>query len=241
MKNCFRKPGIIAVIAAALLCNHAKVHGQKTGLEYFRLDQVKLLESPFHKAQQIDLAYIQEMDADRLLAPYMKAAGLEWPAENYGNWENTGLDGHIGGHYLSALAMMSAATGDDRIRERMSYMLDHLEQAQLTHGNGYLGGVPGGYTMWEEIGRGKIDAGNFSLNGHWVPLYNIHKIFAGLRDAYMIGGSEKAKKMLFDLCDWFEKLTGNFTDEQFQVMLQSEHGGLNEVFAQVAEISGEEK
>lgn len=79
------------------------------------LNDVRLTAGPFLHAQQTDLAYIMSMDPERLLAPYRKAAGIATTADNYPNWENTGLDGHIGGHYLSALALMYAATGDQSV------------------------------------------------------------------------------------------------------------------------------
>ena len=63
----------------------------------FKISDVKLTESQFLKNQNADIHYILGLDADRLLAPYMKEAGLKPKAENYSNWENTGLDGHIGG------------------------------------------------------------------------------------------------------------------------------------------------
>ena len=209
--------------------------------ELFPLNAVRLLDSPFKKAQQADLNYILELDADRLLAPYLREAGLTPKAESYGNWENTGLDGHIGGHYLSALSLMYAATGDERMKERMEYMLSELKRCQDNNGDGYLGGVPGGRAMWKEIANGKIDAGSFSLNKKWVPLYNIHKIYAGLRDAYWYGESEMAKEMLIKLTDWAIQLVSELSDAQIQEMLRSEHGGLNEVFADVAVITGDEK
>ncbi len=210
-------------------------------LEAFHLSDVELLDSPFKTAMMADMDYILSMDMDRLLAPYLKEAGLEAKAENYTNWENTGLDGHIGGHYLSALAKMYAATGDKRFEERLNYMLSELERAQNANGNGYLSGVPNGKEIWNEIENGNIDAGSFSLNKRWVPLYNIHKIYAGLCDAYLFAGSEKAKDMLIELTNWAIYLVRNLSEEQIQDMLRSEHGGLNEVFANVAELTGEEK
>lgn len=218
-----------------------KGSAQNDYVQFFGLDQVKLLESPFLYAQEVDKRYILDMNVDRLLAPYMKEAGIPWAADNYGNWENTGLDGHIGGHYLSALSMMLASTGDPEIDQRLDYMLEQLKLAQDADGKGYLSGVPNGRQIWEELRSGNIRAGSFSLNDRWVPLYNIHKIYAGLRDAYWIGGKEIAKPMLIALSDWFYELTKNFSEEQFQEMLISEHGGLNEVFADVAVITGEAK
>jgi len=210
-------------------------------LQSFPLASVDLLESPFRQAQRTDLAYMMEMDPDRLLAPYLREAGLDPEADNYGNWENTGLDGHIGGHYLSALAMMYAATGEEEVLERLEYMLARLREAQVANGDGYLAGVPEGKPMWREVADGNIRAGGFSLNDRWVPLYNIHKTFAGLRDAYHYTGNGLAKTMLVELSDWFLELTADLSDEQLQDMLRSEPGGLNETFAQVYAITGEQQ
>lgn len=210
-------------------------------LNSFPLKNVKLNEGPFLQAQQTDLKYILELDADRLLAPFLKDADIEPDAPNYGNWESTGLDGHIGGHYLSALAMMYASTKDERLIERLNYSIDKLEQCQIKNGNGYVGGVVGAQKMWKEIANGKITVDNFSLNKTWVPWYNIHKLFAGLRDAYLFADNEKALGMLIKLTDWAYEFSSHLTDDQIQKMLRCEHGGMNEIFADVAELTGNKK
>ncbi len=219
----------------------AMAFSQEKQLHTFPLSAVQLLESPFQQAQQTDMRYILALEPDRLLAPYLLEAGIEPKAKSYGNWENTGLDGHIGGHYLTALSLMYASTGNTQLQQRLNYMIDQLEACQQKSGNGYLGGTPGGKEMWQEIAKGKIDAETFSLNKKWVPWYNIHKTYAGLRDAYLFAGNEKAKGMLIKLSDWCLRLTENLSDEQMQDMLQSEHGGMNEIFADVAEITGDKK
>jgi DUF1680 family protein len=210
-------------------------------LQSFPLSSVQLSKGPFYEAQQTDLAYILALDVDRLLAPFLKEAGIDAPKKNYGNWENTGLDGHIGGHYLSALANMYAATGNGEVQRRLNYMIDWLDSCQRKNGDGYVSGVPNGKVIWKEISEGKINANSFSLNNRWVPLYNIHKLFAGLRDSYSIAGNKKAKDVLIKLCDWFLALTASLSDEQIQRMLVSEHGGLNEIYADVAVITGDRK
>ena len=210
-------------------------------VSYFPLQNVKLLDSPFLQAQQTDLHYILALNPDRLLAPFLREAGLTPKAPSYTNWENTGLDGHIGGHYISALSMMYAATGDTAVYNRLNYMLDELHRAQQAVGTGFIGGTPGSLQLWKEIKTGNIRAGGFDLNGKWVPLYNIHKTYAGLRDAYLYAGSELARQMLIDFTDWMIDITSGLSDEQMQDMLRSEHGGLNETFADVAEITGDKK
>uniref|UniRef100_UPI000AF7A32B beta-L-arabinofuranosidase domain-containing protein n=1 Tax=Hymenobacter sp. AT01-02 TaxID=1571877 RepID=UPI000AF7A32B len=210
-------------------------------LEAFPLSAVQLLDSPFLAAQQTDKAYLLALDPDRLLAPYLLDAGLPTKAERYPNWENTGLDGHIGGHYLSALALMYAATGDAQVQQRLTYTVEQLARCQRQNGNGYVGGVPGGKAMWAQIKAGNIQVGGFELNKKWVPLYNLHKTYAGLRDAYLYAGSAQARAVLIGLTDWMVDLTAGLTDAQVQQLLISEHGGLNEVFADVAQLTRDPK
>ena len=212
-----------------------------TRIETFPISSARLGDSQFLRNQQSDVYYLLGLDADRLLAPYLKGAGLTPKAANYTNWENTGLDGHIGGHYLSALSYMYAATGNKEIEARLDYVLSELRRCQDAAGDGYLCGAPNGRKLWKEIADGDIRAASFSLNGGWVPLYNIHKIYAGLRDAYVVAGRTEAREMLVKLTDWMIQEVSQLSDEQIQQMLASEHGGLNETFADVADITGDKK
>ena len=225
-------------ISAATVAANAQIPVQ---MESFSVNDVTLTESAFKHAEDMDIRYLLGIDPDRLLAPYLKEAGLEPKADNYTNWENTGLDGHIGGHYLSALSYMYASTGNLEIKGRLDYFISELYRCAEANGDGYISGVPGGRQTWKEISEGDIRAASFSLNDKWVPLYNIHKIFAGLRDAYLLYGSQECKEMFIGLTDWMYRLTENLSDEQLQGMLASEHGGLNEVFADAAAISGDER
>src|SRR5690606_17321183 len=174
-------------------------------------------------------------------SPFLREAGLRPKEESYTNWENSGLDGHIGGHYLTALAQMQASAESKIADSLLTYSLNELKRVQDANGNGYIGGVPGSRELWDEIAKGNIDAASFNLNGKWVPLYNIHKTYAGLRDAYQISGETQAKEMLIKFSDWMFDVTKDLSPKQIQELLVSEHGGLNEVFADVYEITGKQK
>ncbi|GEJ43947.1 glycoside hydrolase family 127 protein [Chryseobacterium sp. ON_d1] len=229
-------------LSVFLLCFAAFTSAQvKEKIHYFPLGTVKLSESVFNKAMMADRQYLMALEPDRLLAPYLKEAGLKPKADNYPNWENTGLDGHIGGHYISALSLMYASTGDSAIKQRIDYMISELERCQKASPDGYISGIPDGKKIWKEIKQGNIRASGFGLNDRWVPLYNIHKLYSGLRDAYWYAKSEKAKTMLIRLTDWMMNEVSDLSDEQIQDMLRSEHGGLNEVFADVYDITHDQK
>ena len=220
---------------ALVLCAHAA--GAATQL--FPLDRVRLHDGPFLEAQNTDLHYLLALDADRLLAPFRREAGLPVPTPSYGNWESSGLDGHMGGHYVSALALMWASTGDSEVKKRLDYVIAELKRCQDALGTGYIGGIPDGAKAWGQVAKGELKVDSFSVNGRWVPWYNIHKMFAGLRDAWVHAGNADARAMLIAMSDWALRLTTPLTDEQMQNMLRAEHGGMNEVLADVSEMTGD--
>jgi uncharacterized protein len=234
---------VLIPVLVFLICagNSAILNGQNYSNTFPPADVV-LLEGPFKHARDLNIQHLLEYDVDRLLAPYREEAGLEPKAESYENW--IGLDGHVGGHYLSAMAMNYAATGNLECKKRMDYMLTELKTCQEANeknnpewGVGYLGGVPNSKNIWPEFQKG--DLGSFYRS--WVPWYNLHKMFAGLRDAWWYGKREEAKNMFLKFCDWGIEITSGFSDEEMEAMLGIEHGGMNEVFADAYSISGDEK
>ncbi len=210
-------------------------------MQTFKLQEVRITDGPFKNAQDVDMKYILDLEPDRLLAPYLIDAGFPTKEDRYGNWESIGLDGHIAGHYLSALAMLYASTDNEELKTRLDYMLSELERCQNKNGNGYVGGIPQGNIFWDRIHNGDIDGSGFGLNNTWVPLYNIHKLFAGLIDAYHFTGSEKAKTIVIKLGDWFIDLIAPLSDEQIQNILKTEHGGITESFADLYNITKDKK
>jgi uncharacterized protein len=210
-------------------------------IQPYALQDVKLKNGVFKNAQDVDLKYILALNPDKLLAPYLIDAGLPLKAERYGNWESSGLDGHIGGHYLSALAMIYASTGNAELKQRLEYMISELARCQAKNGNGYVGGIPQGKVFWERIHKGDIDGSSFGLNNTWVPLYNIHKLFAGLRDTYEFTQNQQAKQILIGLGDWFIELIKPLNEEKIQQILRTEHGGMNEVFADLYMLTNDKK
>ena len=228
-------------LVLALLFACATAAGAAEPLQLFPLADLRLGESPFLEAQRTDLNYLLALEPDRLLAPFLREAGLPLKEPSYGNWESSGLDGHLGGHYLSALALMYASTGDAEVLRRLSYFIAELKRCQDRNGNGYIGGIPGGSDAWQAIAKGQLQADNFSVNGKWVPWYNLHKVYAGLRDAWTYTGNRDARAMLIAFSDWAIELTSHLSDQQMQAMLRSEHGGMNEVLADVSVMTGDKK
>ncbi len=202
---------------------------------------MRLGDGPFKHAEGLNLEYLRTLDVDRLLSPYRTEAGLAPRAKPYPNWESTGLQGHTAGHYLTALAQAWASTGDAVMKQRLDYMVAELAECQRAHGNGYVGAIPKSGELWSAVAKGTLRVERFSLNGAWVPWYNLHKLFAGLRDAFVIAGSSEARDVLVALAEWCAGLVSGLTDSQLQAMLTAEHGGMNEVLADVYALTGDRK
>ncbi|NLV41175.1 MAG: hypothetical protein GXY15_08090 [Candidatus Hydrogenedentes bacterium] len=232
-----------AVTAGLLLLLSQEVFAAppKLPVQPFGPGEVRLLDGPFRHAQDLGAAYLLSLEPDRLLAGFRKEAGLPEKAEAYGGWERQGVAGHSAGHYLSACAFMAKAAGDARFCERAAYMVDGLAACQQANGNGYVAAIPGGKEVFEKVARGEIASQGFDLNGSWVPWYTLHKLFAGLRDTYRLCGNEKALAVARGLADFSIETTKNLSEEQWQTMLACEHGGINEVLADLAADTGEAK
>ncbi len=232
----------VLVLTSFVLNNSLAFAQSKLYPNEFPLADVTLLDSPFKYARDLNIEVLLQYDVDRLLAPYRKEARLPAKAESYPNW--IGLDGHVAGHYLSAMAMNYAATGNKECKKRMEYMLDEINACQKANavnnadwGVGYAGGFPNSAKLWSAFKKG-----DFSVYfSSWVPFYNLHKMYAGLRDAWVYCNSEMAKDMFVKYCDWGINITSELSEEQMQEILNMEHGGMNEVFADAYEITGDKK
>lgn len=199
---------------------------------------VRLLEGPFLNSQRRDREYLLSLDPRRLLAPYFREAGLEPEAEPYGNWESQGLDGHTAGHYLSATSLMFAHTGDLVVRERAEELVAGFARAQSALGTGYVGGVPDSAALWAEVATGRVETTTFTQSGRWVPWYNLHKTFAGLIEAHRSARIDGALDVVTGMADWWLDIAARIDDRHFESMLDTEFGGMNEAFADLAALTG---
>ncbi|NBS52046.1 MAG: DUF4965 domain-containing protein, partial [Spartobacteria bacterium] len=195
---------------------------------------VTLLDGSLKEHQDLDIKVLLEMSPDRFLSLFRKEAGLTAKAGPYGGWELTGVAGQTGGHYLTALCLMWKATGNAEIKRRIDYMVDELAECQQANGNGYVAAIPGGKKIFADVKAG------LPLKG-WVPWYTLHKLLAGLRDAYALAGNAKAREVWIRLSDFCCDTIAPLTDEQMQRMLDIEHGGMTEVMADLFAVTGDAK
>jgi DUF1680 family protein len=198
----------------------------------FEVNEVRLLDGPFRHAQELDRAYVLSLDVDRLLHTFRLNAGLPSSAEPLGGWEEPKceLRGHCGGHYLSACALMYAATGDERFKSKGDAMVAGLAACQKAIGSGYLSAFPESFIDRVESGT-RV----------WAPYYTLHKILAGLLDMYIYCDNAQALEVARKFGDWVVARNAKLTDDGVQKMLRTEHGGINEAMANLFAETGDEK
>lgn len=207
----------------------------------FDLKDVELLPGPFKQAMEADAAYLLAIEPDRLLAAFRAHSGLQPKGKMYGGWESSGLAGHTLGHYLSAISMHYASTRDPEFLKRVNYIVSQLNECQIARKTGYVGAIPKEDTIWAEVAKGDIRSHGFDLNGGWSPWYTVHKVMAGLLDAYLYCNKTQALQVCKGIANWTGETIKNLDDEKLQKMLLCEYGGMTEVLANLYAITGEKK
>ncbi len=200
----------------------------------FDLKQVRLLPGIFKENMERDQAYLLQLEPDRFLHMFRITAGLPSAAEPYGGWENPDgeLRGHTLGHYLSGCALMYASTGDERLKDRVDYMVAELAKCQeAMPAQGYNAGFLSAYPeeFFDRVDR---------RESVWAPYYTLHKILAGLLDAYQHCGNQQALDVLEKLAGWLQFRTERLSLEEMQIALLNEPGGMNEALANLYGVTG---
>ncbi|PXA84547.1 glycosyl hydrolase [Nostoc sp. 3335mG] len=205
-------------------------------LQPFDMADVTLGEGPFLHAQRMTEAYLMRLEPDRMLHNFRVNAGLKPKAPVYGGWESVetwadiNCHGHTLGHYLSACALAWASTRDARYRQRIDYIAGELAECQKASNSGLVCAFPKGAALVTAHLRGEKITG--------VPWYTLHKVYAGLRDAVLLADSAPSRAVLLRLADWGVVATRPLSDAEFETMLETEHGGMNEIYADLYLMTG---
>ena len=203
--------------------------------ETFPLRDVRILDGPFRDAQRRGLAHLLSLDPDRLLHSFRLNAGLETTAKPYGGWEapSVELRGHTLGHYLTACALMYEATGDERPKTRaiaIAAELRRIQQALAAKGT-----TPGYLSAFPEEFFDRVEA----RRGVWAPYYTLHKIMAGLLDVHRATGDSVALETVKGMAGWVGARARPLTDAQWQAMLETEFGGMQDVLTELHVTTGD--
>jgi len=197
---------------------------------------VKLFEGEMLRREQENKKYLMSLENLYLLRSYRHEAGRfsdrEHDANALNGWEDLScqLRGHFLGHWLSAAAFHYQETEDVELKAKAEAILMELEECQKDNGGEWACSIPEKYLYW--IGQGR---------NIWAPQYTIHKLFMGLVDVYRIMKVERALAIADKLADWFYRWSGSYSDEEFDDILDVETGGMLEIWADLLEITGDEK
>jgi uncharacterized protein len=208
---------------------------------FFFLEDVQLTDNLFRPAQELNLQYLLRLKPDRFLHRFHLHAGLPVKDSIYGGWESKDVSGFNLGHYLSACALMYANTKNAEIRKRIDYIVEQLSLCQQKRGTGYVGAIPGEDSVFSKIKQGIVETQGADLNGVWVPWYVVHKLMAGLADAYIYGENVKAKTVLLKLADWTFDVVKNLSETQQAKMLLVEFGGMPDILVHCYELTADKK
>jgi DUF1680 family protein len=233
--------GLTAVISDAWVPSFAAADSSPapSKVRAFPLADLRLGQGRFLDAQERDERYLLQLEPDRLLHNFRVNAGLKPKAAVYGGWESQEpwveirCHGHTLGHYLSACSLMFASTGHGEMKRRVDYIVAELAACQAAANTGLVCAFPDGAQPLINSVQGKEFAG--------VPWYTIHKVLAGLRDGYLHTGNTQALQVFSKLADALGVLIAPLSDAQMQKMLEREHGGMNEVYADLADLSHDPK
>lgn len=205
-------------------------------IDYFNLQQVRLLDGLFRETMNRDVDYLLSFDPDRFLHMFRITAGLSSDAEPYGGWEDPTceLRGHSLGHYLSACSLAYCSTSAPVFKKRVDYISVELAKCQdAMPSQGYNEGFLSAYpeSFFDEVDR---------RNPVWAPYYTLHKIVAGLLDAYIYCQNETAFDVLKKMAQWLYHRTGRLSQEQMKISLLNEPGGITETWARLYAITDDE-
>ena len=197
---------------------------------------MRLLDGLFQEQAEINQKYLDSLQTDRLLHSFRVTSGISSTATPYGGWENPecSLRGHFnGGHYLSAVALAYASSGNDTLRKNGDVMVAELAKCQKANSNGYLSAYP-------EAQFELLAAGVTEYPRVWAPFYTQHKIIAGMLDMYVHTGNQQALTVAEQMAEWARVYFKGISDERRMFMLRTEYGGMNEVLANLYGLTGKE-
>jgi uncharacterized protein len=213
---------------------YAETPEHSTGkLEPFPLSSVRLTAGIFKEQEELNSRYLDSLPADRLLHTFRLTSGITSNATPYKGWEDPTceLRGHFaGGHYLSAVALASAGSGNTDLKNRGNEMVTGLDACQKKNPQGYLSAYP--TDLFEHLVEGKPV---------WAPFYTYHKIMAGLLDMYTLTGNTDALQVVEGMARWTGQYFQGVSNDQRQRMLRVEYGGMNEVLVNLAAVTKKDR
>lgn len=203
---------------------------------------VKILPGVFRERMDVNRQYLLELDTNCLLQNFYLEAGIILPglqvvdnpetANLHWGWEapTCQLRGHFLGHWISAAAKLIAADGEPELRVKLNNIVSELARCQELNGGEWVGSIPEKY-FTRMIKNQYI----------WSPQYVMHKTIVGLSDAYIYAGNTQALDILSHLSDWYITWTEKAAETNPHAVYAGEEAGMLEVWAQLYQLTKDEK
>ena len=203
---------------------------------------VKILPGVFRERMDVNRRYLLELDSNCLLQNFYLEAGIILPglqvvddpttANLHWGWEapTCQLRGHFLGHWLSAAAKLIAADGEPELRVKLDKIVSELARCQELNGGEWVGSIPEKYFT-------RLIKNQYI----WSPQYVMHKTIVGLSDAYIYTGNKQALDILSHLSDWYITWTEKAAETNPHAIYAGEEAGMLEVWAQLYQLTNDEK
>ena len=204
-------------------------------IKAFSPQDINLCNSYYLNVTQKMVDFLNTFNPDKLLFNFRVTAGLpnKKASISYGGWENSRIGGHTMGHYLSGAAQAVArgygeCKGADglTLKARLEYIINSLEECQNTLGTGFIFGATLADSASPELQFDKLERGDY--NDTWVPWYTMHKIVAGLVEAFIMTKNQTALAVAQNLGEWIYNRTSKWTEQVRDTVLRVEFGGMND-------------
>lgn len=203
---------------------------------------VKILPGVFRERMDVNRRYLLELDTNCLLQNFYLEAGIILPglqvvdnpetANLHWGWEapTCQLRGHFLGHWISAAAKLIAADGEPELRVKLDKIVSELARCQELNGGEWVGSIPEKYFT-------RLIKNQYI----WSPQYVMHKTIVGLSDAYIYAGNTQALDILSHLSDWYITWTEKAAETNPHAVYAGEEAGMLEVWAQLYQLTKDEK
>lgn len=203
---------------------------------------VKILPGVFRERMDVNRQYLLELDTNCLLQNFYLEAGIILPglqvvdnpetANLHWGWEapTCQLRGHFLGHWISAAAKLIAADGEPELRVKLDKIVSELARCQELNGGEWVGSIPEKYFT-------RLIKNQYI----WSPQYVMHKTIVGLSDAYIYAGNTQALDILSHLSDWYITWTEKAAETNPHAVYAGEEAGMLEVWAQLYQLTRDEK
>lgn len=226
----------------------------------FDMEDVVVTDSYYANSLEKEIAYMEELDENKLLAGFKETAGYaaEMTAAEVNtymgtthykggnNWEDSLIGGHTLGHYMTALAQAVSnpeTSADDKakLQKKIDTIVSTLKECQeKTKGSskckeGYLFGATlvNKTNMEQQFDNVEKNLTNIGTQA-WVPWYTMHKILAGLVSIYELTGNKDALAVAENLGEWTYNRVSKWSASTRNTVLNIEYGGMNDTLYELA-------